>query len=724
MSENQDIKICLFAIMREEEKNVKRCIDSAIKAGVIDAICITDTGSTDKTISLIEEYSSQLPTKVYQNPFIGFGPSRTQSYKNAKEFITSLNWNLEKSYGITIDADMELFSKDFNKNLLVEDVYSLEQQNFTLNYFNTRLIKFSKEAICIGRTHEFWNVNGKSQKLFSLYIKDHNDGGYKHDKLLRDEMLLRQDLADQPLNSRSLFYLGNTLYNLNKYDKAIKYYLLRCQKNDFKEEVAQSKLGVARCYLAKLKNFENFINELNIKDKEKKIIQSIEDKKKEMTEEKDNKIVLIKRGELIKLMDKYKSHRVEIMKLEKKVDKFFALFRIYCLQSWNDYPEKNESLIELISFLRERNFHREASMYLEICFKNSYPKNAILFVNKNNYHEACYYEKSIIDFYIGKKREAADANDWVQFLGNSYQNKVISNRKFNSIKLERTDIRKNISIVEKFNATTPSIVKLNNQYIINVRHVNYVYENGRFFTKDGSPVKTNNCLLILDNNFNEISYDQISTSFDSFNENNINVQGYEDVRLFTFKNKVYSIANCHNKEGGVDMNIWINDKNNMISFKKLLYEHKRKVEKNWLIYQYEKELFVMYDIKTRLSIDLNTGVCKKIEEFNIRNSFNNLRLSSGPVHWKDDKYLIIVHDVEYGKTRHYVHRFMIVEGKYMKPIKVSIPFYFKSPDIEYVCGLCKYNNNYLIGYSIKECESFIAEIKTNYIESLFGIDIV
>jgi len=728
MSENQDVKICLFAIMRQEERNVKRCIDSAIKAGVIDAICITDTGSTDKTISLIEEYSSQLPTKVYQNPFIGFGPSRTQSYKNAKEFVTSLNWNLEKSYGITIDADMELFSKDFNKNSLKERYYLLEQRAFTLNYFNSRLFRFSNNFECKCRTHEYWasDIPGDAIKLFSLYIIDHNDGGYKHDKFLRDEILLRQDLLDRPLDVRALFYLGNTLYNLGKYDEAIECYLLRCQQNNFGEECSNAKLGVARCYKSKLLQREQKTKQMQLDKKEKEFIEKINTLKKEIAEIKDDKILVQKRTEILKINDQYQIHRKRMLKIERKTDNLFALFKYYSIQAWQDFPKKIEPLVEMITFLRERAFNKEASLYLDICFSTPYPTDCVLFVESSCYHERCHYERSIVDNYTFRKRDAVKSCDWVQFLGSNvtYIRSSESNRKFNAIKLERIDKLSIKSIIEGYVSTSPSIVKFKEDFIINVRHVNYKYENGGYSTKDNGPVRTHQALLQLDNKLQQINYDPVPFSFDQFSEKNINVQGYEDARIIVYHNSVYAIANCKNEDGGIDMNIWRYKDNQITDLRKLTWEGQRKVEKNWLPYILNKKMYLMYDMKTRLSVNIETGKCEKIEEFSMRDSFNKLRLSAGPVRYQSDKFLIIVHDVEYGNVRHYCHRFVLLEGDNLRPTKISLPFYFNSPDIEYVCGLIEYNDNYLIGYSVKDCSSNLCEVNRNYIESIMNLDVV
>src|SRR5579862_1247922 len=63
-----DKKICLAMIVRNEEKNMVRLLDSV--KPIIDMISIDDTGSEDKTIEVIEKWGKEnnIPTKVHKEP--------------------------------------------------------------------------------------------------------------------------------------------------------------------------------------------------------------------------------------------------------------------------------------------------------------------------------------------------------------------------------------------------------------------------------------------------------------------------------------------------------------------------------------------------------------------------------------------------------------------------------------------------------------------------------
>ena len=128
-----DAKICYTAIFRNEEKNVYRCLD-ALK-DMIDFVCITDTGSEDDTIKLIQKWGREndKPTKVFKDTFKNFGYNRSRSFTNAKKAFP------QSDYCLLIDADMVLVLEDGWKDIeLTHDKYHFNQKNKLLVYKNIR----------------------------------------------------------------------------------------------------------------------------------------------------------------------------------------------------------------------------------------------------------------------------------------------------------------------------------------------------------------------------------------------------------------------------------------------------------------------------------------------------------------------------------------------------------------------------------------------------------
>ena len=243
------VSISLVMIVKNESKIIERCLDS-IKP-ILDSIVISDTGSTDDTISIIENYieKNKLKGKVYKDEWKNFGYNRSKSITNAQEWLKENNYNLEKTYLITIDADMIFkINPSFDKiNLLKKDSWIIQQINSNLTYYNKRIFRSKLAFKCIGVTHEYWGCDDKDEedKLTELYIDDIGDGGAKADKYTRDISLLTQGIIDEPKNERYFFYLAQSYADSGDIDKAIEWYKKRIEAGGWNEEVfiAYSRLG-------------------------------------------------------------------------------------------------------------------------------------------------------------------------------------------------------------------------------------------------------------------------------------------------------------------------------------------------------------------------------------------------------------------------------------------------------------------------------------------------
>jgi hypothetical protein len=71
--------------------------------------------------------------------------------------------------------------------------------------------------------------------------------------------------------------------------------------------------------------------------------------------------------------------------------------------------------------------------------------------------------------------------------------------------------------------------------------------------------------------------------------------------------------------------------------------------------------------------------------------FELFRGSAPPIKFTEDSYICLVHFVEYAKIRNYYHCFIELDKVY-KPVKLSLPFVFKSLSIEYCLSIRKVEN--------------------------------
>jgi glycosyltransferase involved in cell wall biosynthesis len=246
----------MILMMKNEEKILKRCLEAV--ESVVDGYCILDTGSTDSSIEIAEEFLKGRVGCVTQDPFRDFGYSRTKSFENAHNYLkNNTDWDLSETYGLLLDADMVFVPGKLKEQKLTAMGYSMIQKNGGMEYHNARLVRMNHPWKCTSVTHEYWD--GETEKIDKsvCFIDDKNDGGCKHDKFERDKRLLEQGIVDQPENVRYMFYLAQTYKCLGEFENSIRMYEKRIKAGGWPEEIYYSYYMIGECYL-NLKDVFNF----------------------------------------------------------------------------------------------------------------------------------------------------------------------------------------------------------------------------------------------------------------------------------------------------------------------------------------------------------------------------------------------------------------------------------------------------------------------------------
>jgi len=254
------MKLALILMIKNEEKILRRCLETL--TNVVDCFCICDTGSTDTTKEIALEFLKNHPGCLTEEPFRDFGHNRTVSFDNAQKYLKDNNWDLSNTYGLLLDADMVFMPGNIKEQNLTEAGYSIIQKNCGLEYYNVRFVRMNYAWKCIGVTHEYWAgpQPGKIEKNV-CFIDDKNDGGCKSDKYERDIRLLHQGLVDEPNNDRYLFYLAQSYKCIQNYEKAIETYKKRIEAGGWAEEIWYSYYMIGECYKAMndIVNVERFM---------------------------------------------------------------------------------------------------------------------------------------------------------------------------------------------------------------------------------------------------------------------------------------------------------------------------------------------------------------------------------------------------------------------------------------------------------------------------------
>jgi tetratricopeptide (TPR) repeat protein len=242
-------------IVKNESKIIVRMLKSVLP--IIDTFCICDTGSTDGTVKIIQDFfaSKNIQGTVVRETFVDFEHNRNFALKacvGMSDFV------------LLLDADMVLDVRDFKKDTLRDyDSCMVLQGSPSFHYQNMRIVRNNGLFAYKGVTHEYIVTPPSNRSLAvkkeELFINDYGDGGCKNDKFERDIRLLEKGILDEPKNDRYYFYLANSYHDSGNFQQAIANYKKRIELGGWIQEVWYSHYRIGLCY-KKMNQMEHAIS--------------------------------------------------------------------------------------------------------------------------------------------------------------------------------------------------------------------------------------------------------------------------------------------------------------------------------------------------------------------------------------------------------------------------------------------------------------------------------
>jgi len=530
------------------------------------------------------------------------------------------------TYILLLDADMKLIIKpDFDKNKLSVPVYNIQQGHAAFKYYNTRLVSGSLDVKCVGPTHEYYDLpKGTSQaRLDSLFINDIGDGGCKDNKFSRDIRLLKEGLVSEPKNGRYHFYLANSYYNTNQIDEAIQSYKKRIEINDWVEECWYSYYRLGLCYQRKGKHAE-------------------------------------------------------------------ALAA--WLDGYNFYPLRAENIYEMVKHYRLAAKNKLAYHFYKLGKSIPLPNSNVLFLHCDVYDYLFDYELSIFAYYL-KPRPNILSNFMNIFNtpNNQDMNHLLSNYQFYCKKIS-PQTQHNLAsklgdLCPGFTSSTPSILRQGENYVLNVRYVDYkLQRSGDYVYKDGSNVHTRNAYVLMDKNFNI----REKKLFDSVFDYSCRIRGVEDVRIVSHGEKIHYMGTYQIPETFklcICFGEYNKDKSRL-SFNCFESPKNNDCEKNWALFSHKNDLKFIYHwnpLTIGRIIDASTSEFIEVEEQGPP-IFKYFRGSTNGCYYKNE-YWFITHIVHHSKPRHYYHCMVVLDGETLKYKRHSRFFTFDRECVEFCLGL-------------------------------------
>jgi glycosyltransferase involved in cell wall biosynthesis len=630
--------LTLIMIVKNESSIITRCLDS-IKS-YIDHIVISDTGSTDNTVEIINNYliDNSIPGKVFQDDWKNFGYNRTKSLLNAQEWLDDEKIDKSNNYFITIDADMIIeFNKDFKKSDLTQyDHWSIRQYNSSICYYNSRIFRSNLPFRSIGVTHEYWgcDIVASEKKIETISIDDKGDGGCKSDKFTRDIQLLKKGLENEPDNPRYYFYLAQSYGDINDYDNAIEWYKKRINAGSWYEEVFISYKRIGELYMNK--------------------------------------------GE------------------EEKAIYYWTL-------AYEIIPERSETIYKICNYYRNKGKNNSSLIYLKTGLPILYPKDHVLFLEYPIYIYKFLEELSIIGYYVNKKKEGLLACQYLLLnktdnIPEFIRKSTLNNNFFYINSLSHINHNK-LTVASKYPyiSSSASLLNINNCYKGVIRAVNYsIDDNFQYIIRDIKDIKhtdkgvisTINYWAEYDNKYNIKSFYEIDCRSEKLRKTHI--IGLEDVRICIIEStgKIYGLAvdwehGRINHPSVILLNFELENGKYIINKVLPITYNDNICQKNWALFSQDSKLYALYSHHPLiiLEIDVESGQFKVIKEKYSKYNLIDVRGSSNPLKIGNE-WIVLVHEVVQKNTRKYYHRFLKYSNDW-ELIDISEPFYFKELYVEF-----------------------------------------
>jgi glycosyltransferase involved in cell wall biosynthesis len=647
--------LCLNMIVKNEMANLDRCLRSV--ADHIACWVICDTGSSDGTQKFIRDFFAErnIPGELHSFPFIDFAQARNAALDCA--YASSLAYD----YLLLTDADMELIVEDKEFRAKLGAPYYDVLQRSDISYWNSRLVCRNARARYRGVTHEYLDVpHGDGQRLAGIWFKDHASGANRANKFERDIRLLRLGLKQEPENPRYWFYLAQSYKDAGRISEAAEAYAKRAAMGGWDEEAWYAQLQEARC-LRDLKDEGGFLR--------------------------------------------------------------------CALAAFNQRPHRAEPLYDLARFYRERGMNEASALFAEAGLALRPPEGDVLFIEDFVYHAGLKEEYSIAAYYCKdptRRKYGFAACHWLALnrdVPSQSRTLARQNLQFYVEPLEEIAPslrarRISFAAPEGHHLTNPSVAQRGEEIVMIQRCVNFILsEDGQYSTPQGGPVNTRNFLVRLDANLDILSSSEIMHPEDFPPPAFDLVQGFEDSRLFAWRDALWCISTVREltPEGRCEQVLARIDEDDpqfcrLVDWRVLRAEAPLQDEKNWMpLVAGETLRFIrlcdpthVVDEAARTIAVTTPGVAA-----------DDFRGGSQAVAFEGG-WLAIIHEVLAGAhegQRIYHHRFVWFDAANALGA-VSRPFYFHRKGVEFAAGLAWHpdGRRLLISYGVADCEAWLGTV--------------
>ena len=245
LAEHNYNPLLVVVIMVKDEATVMRGTLQPFIDGGIDSFFVLDTGSTDRTIEVTEQFfaeNSITQGYIVQEPFIDFATSRNRALDLAQEkfpnaaFMVMLDaeWYLNDARALHDFCQLAVERGDTHVSYTMHIICNNAIDNYTC-----RLIRCNAGVRFGGVVHEtvIQQTWAKvPEDIFFNYRPTHSGAEKTVARFKRDRDLLFKEYQKNPYDTRTLFYLARTCEDLGDLEAAYVYYKSRVAMVGWDEE--------------------------------------------------------------------------------------------------------------------------------------------------------------------------------------------------------------------------------------------------------------------------------------------------------------------------------------------------------------------------------------------------------------------------------------------------------------------------------------------------------
>jgi len=240
-------KVALCMIVKNESHIIHECLNSIYK--YIDYWVISDTGSTDGTQDIIKNFFAEkgIPGELHQDEWKNFGHNRTVALRHCDD---------KCDYIWMIDADDRVEGTFSFPPEMTADGYVVRMGREDFSWWRTQIFRMDAKWEYKGVLHEYPAPQKENPMLVKIEGKYNinartlgarNVGITPVEKYKRDAETLEKALIDEPGNTRYQFYLAQSYFDSQQWEKSMDAYKKRAEMGGWAEEVYYSLYRVAIC---------------------------------------------------------------------------------------------------------------------------------------------------------------------------------------------------------------------------------------------------------------------------------------------------------------------------------------------------------------------------------------------------------------------------------------------------------------------------------------------